>query len=337
MKGKLFIAFVLGMSVGFLSCGNEPKQEVDQTPEAYRNPVVSPITHLIQLAPEEPKNYFDRAQALAQLQADSLAIIDFKKAISLDANNLGYKLAYADFLFEIKNFSEAQYIYRQILDANPNDFTVGLSLLQSHLHLSDVHAAQETLHFLEEKSPGNPILTYFQAEVKLLEKDTTQAIKILDKVLSEHPNLYAAVFLKGEVMAAQNNGTAVQYFEKAFQLDTLDVLPLELIGDFFRENNQPERALEYYRKTVTHNSTYAYGFYKTALVYRQLDSADKALSNLDLALQHNVRYVAAYLEKASILLQAGRKDEAKSMYETALQFEPRNAEALAGLKSLQSS
>lgn len=337
MRKIFYTVMMLAVSVCLISCGNEPKNDVGNIPEAYRNPVVAPITALINSSPDEPKNYFDRAKVLAELHADSLAILDFKKAMSLDTGNFAYKHHYADFLFEIKNFSEAQYIYQQILDALPDNYNAGLSLLQTHLHLSDAKAARETLSIFEKRSPNDLILKYFHAEIQLLEKDTAQALKTLDDVLAQDSTLYAAVFLKGEILAAKNNGLAVQYFEKAFQMDTADVLPLELIGDFYRDNDQPERALEYYRKTVTNNNSYAYGFYKTALVYRQMDSSDKALSNLDLALQHNVRFVAAYLEKASILLEKGKTAEAKLMYETALQFEPRNAEALAGLKSLQPS
>lgn len=325
---------------GFLflmSCGSSAENQQQRIPEAYKNPFVAPLTQLIEQSPDNPQNYFDRALALAKLQADSLAIVDFYKAIEMDSSNLAYKKAFADFLFEIKNFNQAKHFYEEILNAKPQDPKTELALLQTYINLKDREAARKLWTYMYQAAPKDPAVAYFEAELDLLDQDTAKAIQTLDALLARIPDMYEALFLKGNIYAAQNNVLAVRFYEKAFLLDTLDVLPLEMIGDFFHNNNQFDKALEYYRKAVRYDNTYAYAFYKSGLVYALLDSTDKALNNFDLALQNDVRFIDAYLQKAKLLLSKGRIAEAKMVYETALKFDPNNTEAISGLKKLQST
>lgn len=333
-----FSLFICACCAVFLlnACGGEDaNQGKNETPNAYNNPVVLPYTEMIAKDSNNVDAYFQRAQSLANLQADSLAIIDFKKAIAFDQQNVKYKMAFGDFLFEIKNFKEAAIQYDAVLQLQAKNETAILNIVQTYIQLKDAENAWKYLNPPLKTLPDNPVLNYLTAEIALVEKDTVKAMKIVDGLIVKAPKLYAAQFLKGELLAYQNQDGAVAYYEKAFALDTMDLLPIEKIGDFYKARKDYPNALKYYRKTVAKSNSYAYGFYKAGLVYQEMDSLDKAIQNFGHAINADIKYADSYLALAQLYEKKNQKDSAIKYYQLALTFDRKSEAANMALSRLK--
>ncbi len=330
---RLYI-FILSSLILLNACGGEDSTK-NEIPKAYNNPVVLPYTEMIAKDSNNVEAYFQRAQALANVQADSLAIVDFKKATTLDQQNVKYKMAFGDFLFEIKNFKEAAAQYDAVLQLQPKNETAILNIVQTYIQLKDAENAWKYLNPPLKTLPDNPVLNYLTAEIALVEKDTVKAMKIVDGLIQKTPKLYAAQFLKGELLTYQNQDGAVTYFEKAFSLDTMDLLPIEKIGDFYKARKDYPKALKYYRMAVAKDNSYAFGFYKAGLVYQELDSLDKAVQNFGHAIKADLKYPGSYLALAQLYEKENQKDSAKKYYQLTLTFDSKNEAAHAALSRLK--
>lgn len=330
--------FLIGgiISLFFLmSCGDDTKHQQQKEQLALQNPVVAPYTKMIQKDSSSSEAYFLRAQALANIESDTLAVSDFEKAIQLDQHNISYKMTFAHFLYEIKAYSKAAEQYELVLELQPQHEDALLSVIQAYIQIQDAASARKHLSEPLNQVPNHPVLRYLDAEIKLIEKDTTTALQIVDRLMKEEPRLYAAHFLKGEILAARDDEACVQYFEKAFSLDTLDLLPLEEIGDFYLARNDFDHALKYYKETVIKDNAYAYGFYKSGLTYEMMDSLDKAKNSYLIAVKTDLKFYRAYLALASLYEKQNQKDSAIKYYQLTLTFNQNNEAAASGLKRME--
>lgn len=328
------IYFLLAAVCLWTACTNS-ENDVSKMPEAYKNPTVISNTAKIIDNPNDPESYYERAMSLVNIQADSLAIVDFEKAVMMDPANFKFKYRYANFLFEIKEFAKAAEQYEMLIKLDPMSEDAILGLVQTYIKLEDAKNANKYLAPPLRTMPDNAVLVYFTAEIALVEKDTTKALNILDQLLKKDNSFYVANFLKGEILAKRNQESNIQYFEKAFQTDTLDALPIEKIGDFYFERKDYGNAMKYYKQTLKIDNSYEYGFYKAGKTYLMMDSLDKALSNYNIALQSNILYLDAYIGKAEVFEKMNLADSALNMYQQALRFHPKSEKAKEGIAKLK--
>ena len=115
-----------------VACGNDTEQ-VEENPLFRREPALNKVTEEIKKSPKNAQLYFERGLLLDRLEEDSLALIDYKKAISLDSNRAEYYSAIGDMLFEHKDLDGSVLWLEQALRVNPEDKTAHLKLAKMFL------------------------------------------------------------------------------------------------------------------------------------------------------------------------------------------------------------
>lgn len=329
MKNQL-IAFLL--LILMVSCGQNTKT---QDHPAYHNPTVEPYTDSIAAYPESATWYFERAKALSGVNEDSLCLIDLQKAVSMDSLNPEYVQALGNVYLELEQPGKAVTAFQKNLKLSPGDARVRLLLSKAYLENNDTTSAQLEVSKVLAAAPNYPDAMYWQAQIRVAQKDTTAAISLVKQALAIDSGYYQAAYQLADWYAAKGLPEAVPQYEKTFRMDTLDVSPLFEIGEMYKNRKQLQQAKDAYRVCILKDPDYTDAYLETGRILMQQDSTDRALRQFLLAIQTKPGSADAYLNKGLCYEKLKQKDSAVVALRQALVFKPglkAAQEALARLK-----
>lgn len=289
---------------------------------AYQNQLVLPYTQAIMADSEHPEHFANRAKALINIKCDSLAIIDMKRAVGLDSTNNEYKILLGEWLNNNELPHQALPYFEQVINAEPQ-LPAFLGQLKSLMLMKNMEAAKEVLVTLLLNAPEHPDVKFLEYEYLMtVDKDTAHVVDLMKTYLKDYPRAFNIQMLLAETEFAVNDPHAVVSFETLFKSDTMDVYPLERIGDFYKNNNDFKNALSFYKKAVTADLNYYYGFYKIGVLYESVDSFEKAFNNYSLAKDINPAYAPAYKGMALIFKRNGQEDSFNVYKNLSLRLDP---------------
>ena len=125
MKFKRLLPLVILL---LSACGDD---SVKDDGAEFQEPALQKISDAIRKSPDNADLYFERATILDGLEKDSLAMIDYEKAISLDSTRAEYYSAIGDMLFENKNLDGSLKWIQKALQLNPKDKKAHLKLAKA--------------------------------------------------------------------------------------------------------------------------------------------------------------------------------------------------------------
>ena len=317
-----------------LSCENN-KDNFE--PVAYSNPVVLPFTQALKENPEDADLYFRRAEALNQINADSLSIVDLKKAIELDAKNPQYYQALGMLYLNNNQADQAVVALEQNLELSPGEVRVRLLLSKAYLESSQIKKAQEQVDKVLAADPDYPEALCWNGQIKATEKDTVAAIQYIKKALEINPAFYSASYQLADLYAAQKNENAVAQYHKTFNMDTLNVAPLFDIGEFYKNKKEWEQAKKAYVQSVLKDPDYSFAYIEIGKILMLQDSLNKALRQFNLAVITKPGFAEAFYNKGLCFEKLNQKDSAEAAFKQALVYNSKLKEAEAGIKRMNAA
>lgn len=314
------------------SCGAAVTREDNP---AYHNPAVQPFTDSIAEAPERADLYFRRAEALSDIQSDSLALIDVRKALSLDPHNPQYTFTIGYLQLQLGQTKEAVKTLEQNLVQSPGNVNVRILLSRAFLADGKTDAAAAQIARILAAAPGHPAALMMQADIKAAEKDTSAAMNILREVLAGNPQHYEASYQLADWYKAASDPKAITQYRYTFSLDTNDVNPLFEIGDYYEQQQQEQQAKEAFIYCIQKDRDFTNAYLELGKIYYREHATDKALRHFDLAINTMPNSAEAYYNKGLCFEQLKQKDSAGVAFRQALVFDrdmKAAAEALQRLK-----
>lgn len=302
---------------------------------AYHNPTVQPYTDSIAANPEKATWYFERAKALSGVNEDSLCLIDLQQAVRIDSLNPEYVQALGNVYLELEQPAKAVTAFQKNLKLAPGDARVRLLLSKAYLENNDTTAAQQEVSKVLAAAPGYPDALYWQAQIKMVQKDTMAAIALARQALTIDSSYYQASYQLADWYAAKGLPEAVPQYEKTFRMDTLDVSPLFGIGEMYKNRMQLQQAKDAYRICILKDPDYTDAYIETGKILKQQDSTEKALRQFLLAIQTKPSSGAAYLYKGLCYEKLKQKDSAIVALRQAMVFQPDLKEAREALSRLK--
>jgi len=127
-----------------------------------------------------------------------------------------------------------------------------------------------------------------------------------------------ATQLRGE----KNYGLAIEYFNKAIQLNMIDYESYNNRGNIYFDLKKPDLALSDYRKAISLKPDYYNAMDNMGAQFAILGQYDSALKYENQALLINPDHKPAYSNRALIYMRLNRNEEAIKDWEKFLQFEP---------------
>lgn len=326
----------LFISIAFISvtaCNNGGNKTTDKN-YAFGDSTVESITEQISEAPDKASLYYERGRALERIEKDSLALKDFKKAVSLDSSKAEYFSAIGDLLFDHKDLTGSVMWIEKALKLNPEDPKAHLKLAKMFLFIKEYNSAFNHINTVLRKDVYNPEGYFLKGMIYKDMKDTAHAISSFRTAVQVEPNYRDAVIQLGLVYSTMGDIIAIKYFDNAFRMDTTDVFPLFAKGVFYQDRNLYEQAKAEYKNVIMHEREYPDAYYNTAFILMQQDSLDKAWRQYDILTKIDPASAEAYYNRGFCSEKMGKKQEAIADYKQALVFDDRYAAAKEALQKL---
>lgn len=315
------------------SCGGN-KHNAEESNPAFQNPAVKGLTDKINEDPKNARLYYDRGRALHQLQEDSLALNDFKKAVSIDSGKSEYYSAIGDLLFEHKDISGSTHYLEKALKLNPKDPHAHLKLAKMFFFMKDYTSAFSEINTVLRQDVYNPEGYFLKGMIYKDLKDTVNALNGFRTAVEMDPNYREALVQLGLLYSAKHDPLALKYFDNAFKADTMDVFPLFAKGVYYQDQKAWELAKAEYRNVIMHDRQYANAYYNTAYIFLQQDSLEKAYKQYDILTKIDPADAEAYYNRGLCNEKMGKKADAITDYKQALVFDEKYPEPREALKRL---
>lgn len=317
------------------SCGLFSKKEEAKNEAKEEHPELTEVTQKIQENPKNPVLYVSRSRMYHQLKQDSLAILDLKKAISLDSSKAEYHSALGQILFDHKDVTGSIPYFQKALLLNPNDEVSHLKMAKVFLFTAEYPKAFVEINTVLRANVYNPEAYFLKGMCYKNMGDTTKAISSFQTAVQTDPGFSDGYMQLALIHEARKNPLALQYYENAYKANPENMEALYGQGMYWQKQEKYEEAKAVYRRMITLNPGYAKSYYNTGWILLQQDSTDRALRQFDFAIKNQPDYGDAWFNKGICLEIAGQIKEAQSAYEQAgvfLNNPPQVKEALQRIK-----
>ena len=313
------------------SCSGSPSHP-DLSNPAYASPAVKRLTTQIVEDTANASLYYQRGTLLLKEEKDSLALKDFLRAVSLDSTKAEYHSAIGDLLFENKDISASATWLRKAVALNPKDPVAHLKLAKMMLFTKEYKTAIDEVNIVLRQDVYNAEAYFLKGMVYKDAHDTDDAVSAFQTAVQVSPDYREAYLQLGIMAAAQNDSSALRYWENAYRIDSSDVFPLYARGKFFQDREQSERAKEEYRRAVRRNKQYGNAYFALGYIFLQQDSLSEARRNFDLAAKAEPQNADAWYNRGLAAELMGDAKGAAADYRQALALNPGYANAQAALK-----
>lgn len=316
-----------------VACGNDT-EPVDENPLFDREPALKKVTEEIKKDPGNAQLYFERGMLLDGLEIDTLALKDYKKAISLDSTRAEYYSAIGDMLFEHKDLDGSVLWLERALKVNPDDKTAHLKLAKLFLYIEEYNKALSEINTVLRQDVYHPEGYYLKGMVYKSLSDTTKAISSFMTALQVRPDYRDAMIQLGIMNSMKGDPIALQYYDNAYSLDSIDIFPLYARGVFYQDKGDYEMAKHEYINAILKDRNYTSTYYNLGYIYMQQDSLDKAFRQYDILTKLDPTDPEAYFNRGLCYELMGKKAEAIIDYKQALVFDEKYKDPQDGLERL---
>lgn len=165
----------------------------------------------------------------------------------------------------------------------------------------------------------------YHALVQNNQEQDAQAV--LDQAITLYPNSIEINFLRGHAFAKEEDmESAIASFNKALSIDPNYIPALIHLGNAFKDQGKLDTALESYQKALELNPENPDVFNNIGALFQERDDLVQAAINYRKAIAQKPDYSEAYNNLAGVLIAQAKPDEAIAAFQQALSINPDSAE-----------
>jgi protein O-GlcNAc transferase len=244
------------------------------------------------------------------------------------AKNLEGLLGQAIAFHQTGKLADAERLYRQLMQAAPQDATAPHLLGVVRAQQGRNGEALELMTAALKLRPGAPEVLSNLGNVLRAEGRFAEALDSYDSALAVKPDYIATLSKRALVLrdlGRLDDGLASA--ERALALQPDNVEALNTRGILLADLGHPDAALESYNRALTLAPGFPDTLNNRALTLKKLKRPEDALANVDQALRTHDGFAEAWNNRGIILFDLKRMGEALASYERALALRPNYAEA----------
>lgn len=316
---------------------DHPEQVANNTEvhPALLNPVVRPYTEAIAEDTANASLYYQRAGMLNKLELPELTQKDLETAVRLDPKNTEFRTALATLLIERKLSGQALTHIRILKEQAPADTNYILMESEAYLAGGKTKEADRIIQQLLATKPKNPYILLNASKIKAAEQDTPAAISYAKTLAAVAPEFYDGLYQLADLYSAAKQKEALTWYERLFQLDTLNANPYFDMAKYYQSVGDIKLAKQYFVKAVWVDKDFEKAYLDYGKILLAEDSIDKADRQFQIATEVAPANAEAYYSKGLIYIRKGNKELARNFFEQALIFNSNHEPAKAELAKLK--
>jgi tetratricopeptide (TPR) repeat protein len=317
----------------FSACKQE-KQPSNTPPNMSAAPNVQIATLNEQIAahPTETNLYYARARAYYEINGYEQAIQDLAFAMKTDSTNATYHHLLADVYLDYYKSDMALKTMQRCAQLHPTRVATLLKLAEFQLILKQHQPSLQTIDKILKIDPqnGNAFLLLGLNFKEL--GDTKRAANAFQTAVEQKPDLLDAWINLGQLSDAQKNyPKAMQYFDTALRIDSLNVETLHAKAIVQNNQKKYKEAISTYKKINTIDPDYPAAYFNIGMIYLAQDSAQKARQFFDITVKTDPLYNLGYFYRGKAAEKMGDKKAARADYEQVTRLLPNFEEAKKAL------
>jgi tetratricopeptide (TPR) repeat protein len=277
----------------------------------------------IELDPTNPESQIIYAQVLTQMQGLETGVVYLNDLITKFSYTIEFRLALADLYKENEKFPEAQKIYSQIIDADPNNKKARMGLGECYRGMGQMDMALKEFLNAAVLDPSDADglfhagLVYMDlGRYKEAVTQFSRAATVNQLFPKLHYYIGRAFFQNGEYQKALESALE----ERKINPNLAD--SYILAAEIYAANKQFQKCAGEYQQAVKLRPQGAEIYVKMARCYRQAGSADIAENMLNIAASQESGLPDIYEEQGAIYEQRGDKRAAVQAYNKYLTLSP---------------
>ena len=187
------------------------------------------------------------------LQQDSLAVDALQKAIKYNPQNFDYKVSLAEIYREMENIDEATQLYESLVAEQPSKPELNFYLSELYLRQNQIDKAIQSLNALENIFGMSEALSLQKSKLYFTVNQTENVVNELEKLAAKYPS------------------------EAKYKI---------LLGDFYLENDEPDKAWIYYEKAKEIDPQSPYYIISITNYYEKKGDTETATKEIESALKN---------------------------------------------------
>lgn len=253
-----------------------------------------------------------KAEIFQQLNMNDIALKSLFDAKSMTEDPI-IDFAIAELYFHDGDLSEANRHYQLLINQGieqVNQIDINLRLAEINMNLLNLEEARECFASAREDSFSNDDW-YREALLEYQLQEYDKAIKLLEKVLDNEPYYMNAYILLMNIYETQHDlQGAVGIMEKYLTENDSNPLAYFHLGRLHFRTNQPENALEYFKKAIKLDQDYDDAYLMLFETLLKMDAAEEIDEHLDEFDHHALSGESLYLLAK---IYAENEDDEKAM------------------------
>lgn len=265
-------------------------------------------------------------QAVSPVVTTGISDADMKKNL---------RMAYG--FYEADKLDEANTVYRQILDHNPNH-AESLYMMGMIAHKIKRFDVAEKLIPMAIVAPGADSPVYYNSlgDVFRDQGKTQLAISAYKKAVDLKPDYMKALNNLGTTYSIERKyKEAFSCYRRILSLDPDHALALYNIGLIYEEQGDVDIAYQHYLKAIAAKPDLAHAYNSAGNILNDARKYDEARTYFERAIHHNKNYWDAYINLGTLLKKGGDIPGAVAIFEAAAALK-KNAQVHATIGELYS-
>lgn len=317
------------------SCTNTTTTQDEASEATVNDPVVQEVNTVFDA--NDPLAYLEKAiQHIKDKefqQAEAMAAT----AYAMDSLNPAVLLEYGNVFYLRNKTRVSRDSWEACTAIDPEQIECRMKLAELYLTVGELQLCLTQLDEVLKRDKENYLANFIAGNAYLFRKDTTKAIRYVQRSIEYKSDYAKSHDLLGVLYAAKGNDLAIDYYKNAASLDPTNGDIYYKMGLFYQNKGMFPKAAEAYGQAIQLNPRDQNSFYNLGYVNVAVENYDKAIEHFSNAISLNSTNLEAYFGKAYAFEMLGDLNKSAENYRACLMIKPTYLPAMDGLDRLKES
>ncbi len=336
MKFRILAGVTLLYSCMLLwSCNSDKPVNTGQKADVLPLDTLAALNKAIASQPATVEPYLKRANYFLKMDSLNLALNDVNSALEIEENYPETYAVLSDIYLYSGKVQRALDALKKAQEMDASNAQLDVKMAKIYLTMSDYKQTFESLRKALKKNPENVEAFFISGLANEEMGDTAKAIESYQLTVARDQRHFDALKQLGILFAIKKDRLAIDYLRNASSVRPGSVEPLYVLGMFYQENNEPDKALNVYNEILLIKPDFKLALYNKGYVYLiYKEDYPEAISAFTQAIQRDAGYADAYFNRGYAYELSGNKQKAREDYLKVLTLKVNDENAVKALNRL---